>query len=74
MRKNWIIWKRTPFASLCELCCPILLMAVLALARLAVNKVEVGETSNFKDAKMFYPLVNGTNGTNSSSFNLTAFA
>jgi hypothetical protein len=36
MKKNAIIWKRTMFASICELFCPIALMSILAIARILV--------------------------------------
>jgi len=46
MRKNWIIWKRTLGASICELVCPVALMAILALARIAVEQENFDRESN----------------------------
>lgn len=46
MRKNWIIWKRTLGASICELVCPVALMAILALARIAVDQENFDKESN----------------------------
>ena len=45
MRKNWILWKRSIWSSLCELICPVALMAILTLARLAVEIKEFKEQS-----------------------------
>lgn len=37
MRKNWIYWKRTPCISIIECLCPVVLMAILVLARVAIE-------------------------------------
>ena len=46
MKKNWIIWKRTLGASLCELFCPVVLMAILAVARALITMDDVAARSN----------------------------
>lgn len=46
MKKNWIIWKRTLAASLCELFCPVILMAILAIARALIEIDNVDSRSN----------------------------
>jgi hypothetical protein len=56
MKKNWIIWKRTLGASLCELFCPIVLMAILAIARVLVDKTDVAAQSNLSRAQLYYPM------------------
>jgi hypothetical protein len=56
MKKNWIIWKRTLAASLCELFCPVVLMAILAVARLLVDKELVAAQSNLTKATLFHPI------------------
>lgn len=55
MKKNWIIWKRTLGASICELFCPIILMAILAIARLLVTSSEVAAQSNIKSSTLMIP-------------------
>lgn len=65
MKKNWIIWKRTLGASLCELFCPVALMAILAIARLLVDFSTVNERSNIDKSNIFIPVdyLNTTNST-----------
>jgi len=41
MKKNWIIWKRTLGASLCELFCPVALMAILSIVRVLITPTDV---------------------------------
>lgn len=43
--KNWILWKRNCFCSLCELILPTLLCFALIGLRAAVEKVDVPETT-----------------------------
>lgn len=69
MKKNWIIWKRTLAASICELVCPMALMAILALARLAVTSSEVAPTSHISDSAVIMPFTDMY--TNLSSANTT---
>jgi len=74
MKKNWIVWKRTLGASLCELFCPVVLMAIIAIARLLVKSSEVEPQSNtYKSvlmAPMVYPNLTRFNITGNSSANL----
>ncbi len=79
MKKNWIIWKRTLGASLCELFCPIALMAILAVARVLVEKTEIEARSNLSRAQLYYPLdhlhaANTTASTLAFRSNVEAFA
>ena len=60
MKKNWIIWKRSLAASLCELFCPIVLMAILAIARALVDTTNVSASSNISSSLIMIPAVNYT--------------
>lgn len=78
MKKNWIIWKRTLGASLCELFCPVVLMAILAIARVIVDKTDVAAQSNLRGAQLYYPVdylhaVNSTTAKASLASNLQPF-
>lgn len=64
MKKNWIIWKRTLAASLCELFCPVVLMAILAIARALVEKDNVAATSNVSSTTLFAPATYLSSATN----------
>jgi len=55
MKKNWIVWKRTIVASICELFCPVALMAILAVARLLVTAETFEERSNIWNTRIFNP-------------------
>ena len=57
MKKNWIVWKRTLAASLCELFCPVLLMAVIALVRPLVESTVVPPQSNIFRSSLVAPMV-----------------
>jgi ATP-binding cassette subfamily A (ABC1) protein 3 len=67
MRKNWLIWKRTLGASLCELFCPVVLMAVMAIARIVVTKTYMPEQSNITEASFFYPVTHYNNSVNTTT-------
>jgi hypothetical protein len=56
MKKNWIIWKRNLGASICELICPIALMAILSLARLAVSADQIAASSNVSESVIYKPV------------------
>jgi hypothetical protein len=56
MKKNWIIWKRSIVASICELFCPVALMAILAIARSLVTTDTIEERSNIWNSKIFTPV------------------
>jgi hypothetical protein len=56
MRKNWINWKRTLRSSICELLCPVALMVILGLARLAVEKPVHSESSQISLSSLYYPV------------------
>lgn len=60
MKKNWIIWKRTLGASLCELFCPVALMAVMAIARALIDQEEILASSNISTSVLMAPLPNVT--------------
>lgn len=72
MKKNWIIWKRTLGASLCELFCPVVLMAILAIARALINQEEIAATSNLSKSVLMAPMPNITNYNVTSSNSTTA--
>jgi hypothetical protein len=55
MKKNWIVWKRTLGASICELVCPIVLMAILAISRLLVTSSEIAAKSNIGSTSFMIP-------------------
>ena len=65
MKKNWIIWKRSLGMSLCELFCPVVLMAVLAIARAIIQTTYYPEESNIQNAYLMYPVhyLNASNVT-----------
>jgi len=56
MKKNWIVWKRTIGVSLCELFCPVVLMAILAIARVIISTTYYPAESNIKHAYLMYPV------------------
>ena len=56
MKKNWINWKRSKVSSICELVCPVVLMALLAIARLAVKKTSYSESSQLEYSSMYHPV------------------
>lgn len=62
-KKNWIVWRRTPVASCCELFCPIALMGILVVSRLLVSRVDVAPTSNISSAVMVTPLYSNNGQT-----------
>ena len=63
MRKNWILWKRSWIASVCELLCPVALMAIMSLARIAVKIDHNPSTSLVSNTTIYYPPVNTPNQT-----------
>jgi len=52
MRKNVILWSRTPGCSAFEIIAPILLMAALWIIRLQVAVVEVDQVSMLQKQAM----------------------
>jgi len=68
MKKNWIIWKRTLGASLCELFCPVALMAILAIVRTLIDPSVVAPQSNISKSKLFSPVDYLDNNNISISF------
>jgi hypothetical protein len=48
MFKNWILWKRKIFGSLCEILLPIGAMVVIGLLRMAVS-VDKSDAQTFSD-------------------------
>ena len=65
MKKNWIVWKRTLGVSLCELFCPVVLMAIMAIARVLITTTSYPAESNIQNAYLMYPVhyLNTTNVT-----------
>lgn len=63
MRKNWILWKRSWISSCCELLCPVALMAILTLARLAVSITPTPSISLINNTTIFYPPVSTPNNS-----------
>lgn len=84
MKKNWIIWKRTLAASICELVCPMVLMALLAITRLAISSSIVSATSHISETAVIMPFTdmytnlttaNATlNATNAKYYNFSTFS
>jgi hypothetical protein len=60
MKKNWIIWKRTLGASICELFCPVALMAIMCLARALISQETFAPSSNMSKSYLMAPLPNMT--------------
>lgn len=60
MKKNWIIWKRTLGASICELFCPVALMAIMCLARALIDQESFAPSSNMSKSYLMAPLPNMT--------------
>lgn len=56
MKKNWIIWKRTLGASICELFCPVVLMAIMAIARALIDQTVHEPSSNMGKSILMAPL------------------
>lgn len=56
MKKNWIVWKRTLGASLCELFCPVALMAIMVLARALIKAENNDPSSNMDISTLMAPL------------------
>ena len=54
MRKNFILWWRTPGCSLFEILAPILLMAVLWVIRVQVPTTSVDKDGQFSKKFMTY--------------------
>jgi hypothetical protein len=69
MKKNWIIWKRTLAASICELFCPVALMAILAVARALIDKETIDPTSNVNKGTFFYPIDYLQNPNSTDAYN-----
>jgi len=67
MKKNWIVWKRTLAVSLCELFCPVILMAVIALVRPLIDYTVVPPQSNMYRSALVAPMVY----PNATRYNLT---
>jgi hypothetical protein len=71
MKKNWIVWKRTILASICELLCPLLLMSVLAISRILIEPSHWGTKSHLNDSVFIAPSSSSSkNGTISASPNM----
>ena len=56
-KKNIIVWKRTLGASICELFCPIILMAILVLARFLIKATPINPQSNMNTSVLVTPLI-----------------
>ena len=55
MYKNWILWKRNLFGSLCELLFPVIIFLFLAAIRAAVSKEDEDASSYLSDAVYVRP-------------------
>jgi hypothetical protein len=59
MRKNWILWKRSLCMSICEIFCPLILFALMVLARSAIKADNIAMTSyvidEYEGRSMFIP-------------------
>lgn len=58
MKKNYIVWKRTFWVSMCELFCPVLLMSVLAIARTLISTQTYPAMSKINDSVFISPIMN----------------
>ena len=56
-KKNWIVWKRTLGASLCELFCPVVLMAIIVIARGLIDSTVVEPTYNRDKSVLMAPMI-----------------
>lgn len=56
-KKNWIVWKRTLGASLCELFCPVVLMAIIVIARGLIDSTVVEPTYNRSKSVLMAPMI-----------------
>ena len=56
MKKNWIVWKRSLGASICELICPIALMAILSVARTLITADFISASSNVDSTVIYKPI------------------
>lgn len=56
-KKNWIVWKRTLGASLCELFCPVVLMAIIVIARGLIDSKVIDPTYNRDKSVLMAPMV-----------------
>lgn len=55
MRKNFILWIRTPVRSISTLICPIILMAALAVIRHSIPYTFVDEEGMLEKKFFVYP-------------------
>lgn len=53
LKKNWILFKRSPLTSLCEIMIPIILVLILVLVRHLVTTDNEKETSYIANATNF---------------------
>ena len=72
MRKNAINWKRTPFGSLLEILCPLMLMFLIVWARQEIDPTTIGDYDLLLLKKPYYPVSTLRNGEWSSD--LTTFS
>ncbi len=59
-KKNWIVWKRNLFGSICELMCPLVLMSILVLTRHLIKKDLVEENTLLGESTLWHPLMENT--------------
>ena len=78
MKKNWIIWKRTLGASLCELFCPVVLMLIMVLARALITQNVYSPNSHMGNSVLMAPMAalsaiqSATSNSTNSTLNSTS--
>ncbi len=68
MRKNFILWWRTPACSIFEILAPIVLMAVLWIIRLQVPSTSVTQDGLYSKKHATFKGANNVNGTYNGSW------
>ncbi len=61
MRKNWIVWKRNPLSSICQLISPAIFMALIVWLRTLFSRVPI-DSANLLLLKHPMYVVNEFNG------------
>ena len=54
-KKNFYIWKRSYISSICELICPMALVALLIMARSLIEIEEMDGAYNPESTMLMYP-------------------
>ena len=73
LRKQYIIWKRSPFCSICEILLPVFLASFLFLFRSTVDKENISELSYLSSNNVTFNLYNPDDVANSGSDKMDFF-